>query len=438
MSSNEKLKNKRVILWFLVLFPILPTYFKIYGFHITNVLSFTLFVSALLFRYGKIKNNEATLVNWLIGIWAIFRCYSYISHGQFLEWIWFLLKSIVAGSIVIRAIDSRQFFIKIINSLVYTAGILSIFGLIEAIWHFNVFELLNNSGAVMNYNPLRFGLLRIISFHSQTIVYCVYIMFMMSLCFYAITLSCNRNKKNAFRFIYILLGINAMMTLSRSAIIVLILCQLLLLYRCGFVKFVTRVAAIAMLGVIVMFVIQLFDSTIAEAVANIFYMFLAVFDDRYTLSIASNFGNDNLYAFGNRFDLYSWVFQSMGDKWLTGYGSSTKFLYVREVTNYGLYFWNATKQGIEVQYLNLLYHYGIIGLVSEVAVYLGLLRHCIINKLKSATWESKLSFNFVCLAVFLFYFIQFFAVNSSSEYLMFYVLIFLLLAYNKHTKYEEG
>ena len=60
---------------------------------------------------------------------------------------------------------------------------MSILGIFEEITRVNVFSFLNTDYELI-YNPLRFGLLRILGFSQHTIAHGVYVMFMMSICMY--------------------------------------------------------------------------------------------------------------------------------------------------------------------------------------------------------------------------------------------------------------
>ena len=122
-------------------------------------------------------------------------------------------------------------------------------------------------------------------------------------------------------------------------------------------------------------------------------------------------------ATGQRIILYEWVRNSMGNNWLLGNGMNAKFNYEYKNTD-GIYIWKSYKQSIEVQYLNLLYHGGIVTLICECFLYLGSIIESAKNALRKTEWEKHISFSMVCLVTFLAYFIAFFSISKSSEWKM--------------------
>lgn len=436
MRPRIKISLYNLIQVLLIFFPILPFYFMVGNICVSNILIAVvglLGLCIIIRKHSLYVKIDGILL--LLLIWIGIRFIAYELSKDFMEGIWFLFRTLICGIVVITGIRNRDNFLRAIYVLVYTSGIIACFGIIESITHFNVFSLINTAGTILNYNPLRFGLLRILSFTSQTIVYCIYCMFMASMAFYLLSIERKKVKKRLLLFIYFLLWVNGLLTLSRSVILAFVVSQLLLLYGCGYSKFIIRIFQIIFCGLICYIVLGFFIPQIKTIVENLIFMILAVFNDNYANTISSSFGSDNLKGIGNRFQLYSWVWDSLKGNLLWGMGSRTQFEY-QYTAHYGVYYVPSTKTSIEVQYLYVLFHYGIVGLVSEVLAYIAVLWKCIKTNFKPALWEGKISFNFVCLVVFLVYFIAMFAVNQSSESRIFYVLVFLLLAYCNTHKFE--
>lgn len=437
MKIRFRMNLKALILVFAILFPILPLYFMVAGVCISNLLCLAVGILGcmiLIPKYGiSIRRRYVSAV---LAVWIALRFLQYEFFSDYIEGIWFLFRTLICGYVVIRGLSDREVFLKVIRGIVYTSGVLAVFGVVESLTQFNIFELLNTSNAVLNYNPLRFGLLRILSFTSQTIVYCIYCMFMASLAFYLLSIEKNIRKRGILRTIYILLWLNGLLTLSRSAIMAFIVCQMILLYGCGYTRFVKRVGMILLLLAAVYGAACLAVPEAAMAGRNLLYMILAVFDGSYADVIKTSFGNDNLTGVGHRTLLYQWVWESIqGHMWF-GLGPEAQFEY-DYTARYGVYSVPSIKTSIEVQYLYLLYHYGLIGLASEVFAYLAVIWYAVKIRFKPASWEGKLSFSYVCLSVFLVYFIAMFAVNQSSEVRAFYILVFLLLGYGGQRKFDS-
>jgi hypothetical protein len=282
---------------------------------------------------------------------------------------------------------------------------------------------------------IRFGMLRIMSYSAQPIVYGVYLLFCMCLCFYLFQFSSLKKERITLKVIYILLWVNLLLTLSRSVIIFAILSQLVLLYISGTRIFFVRLLQIIVVLLAVCIVASVISSKALEIIKNFVFMNLAIFNDDYSSAISGSFGS-NASGVGNRIDLYNWVAKSMDDKWLFGFGPLAKFNY-----EYIVHSWVYTninvKESIEVQYLDVLYHYGIVGLLGEIIMYVSILITATKN-VKKASWESKVGFGTVCLILFVSYFLNFFFVNQSSDKGIFYVTIMIFAMYCYNSKFEKS
>lgn len=435
----NKSKNTIRIL-FAVLFPIIPYYFQILGFNASNVLAaifiILTFTCGGLHFSGKIKCN---LLIFAFILWILCTCLCNVLSEASAEAVFFLLR-IFAIFICIGTIKDKRIFNDVLLAIVYTYGVIAFFGVIEAITRFNIFSLINNAGATFNYNAPRFGLQRILTFGAHTIVHGLYVMFGLALCLYLLQFYKKESKpRKVIVCIYLLLWINLILTLSRSAILCTILCHILLLIFMGAKKMLRTILKCIAILVVTYFTCVLVAPEVAEFIRNSYFMVLAVFNDNYLSIISSTFGNDNLNAFGNRTDLYDWVTNSMNRHWIFGNGVNARFDYAYQDTN-GEYFWMAHKTSIEVQYLATLYRYGIAGLLSECMVYITLLCEGIKKRKYRYPEEKKLSFNQMSIALFISYYVAMFMVNSSSERNMFFVIVVLFISYNFNQQFakEEG
>lgn len=430
--NSFKISQKNIIAIFAFLFPIIPLYFQIAGVNGINALS-ALFIFCVLMAKGTKVNMKISLsaVSIVVSIWIICRCASFVVSGDMLEIIYFLLRTVGVFYALNKIISNRRYFLLMIKAVVYSCFFVSFFGLVEAVTHFNIFSLLNTTGE-LNYNPLRFGLLRILSFSSHTIVYGIYLMFGLALCLYYMQFVKNSKRQyRVYQIGYILIWINMLLTLSRSSIIAAIVSQLMILYFSGARKFFINLLKIIVVAAVAMVLLSLAVPKVADMITNVWYMILAMLNDDYASLISSSFGEDNLGGVGNRVDLYAWVAEEMRGHWLWGHGMGAEFSHSYSATN-GLYFWMAHKTSIEVQYLDVLYHYGLIGMLTEIAVYLGLLFSAIRNKLSKKNWEPSVGFNGVAFSVFVCYFAAMFAVNQSSDRNIFYLFTMIFLLYNKN------
>ena len=135
-------------------------------------------------------------------------------------------------------------------------------------------------------------------------------------------------------------------------------------------------------------------------------------------------------AFGDRLKLYSWVFNSVKNNFIIGVGEKTNFNQEITIKN-SLYTYNAIKNSIEVHYLYCLFHFGIVGMVSEIYLYMGNL----INSFKAIRvhkiFENKISFEFTIFIIILFNIIAMFGIMQGEEMYTLYLLLFIWINYRK-------
>lgn len=436
----RNIRRKSLIYIFICLFCILPAYFQIGGVRASNVLAlgFVLAWVLLTFTIKKIYLTNALLVS--IIIWVILRLVTLISHGEISRMVVFLFSGPLLGMVIIPEIDDREKFLRAIDVIINTFAILAILGIIESLTRFNVFSLLNNSGADLNYNNARLGIVRIISFTGQTINYCLCCSIVAILVVYRITNTESRRRKLSLKLTYVLLCINIILTLSRSIIICFIVSQLVILYKMGMKILVKRILQIALILFAIGYIWSLIGGTDDNFIMQIVYMILAVFDERFADKLAVNWGKEDKTGVGDRVLLYSWVWSSMRNNLnniLLGVGEKLDFLYSYQNTD-GIYSWTQTKNGIEVNYLSLMYHYGILGLISEIAVYIVLFVKGIIGS-RNIQYDNgdKINFNYIFFVIILVNFMAWFGVGQGAEKPLLYIIIFLFLSYNYYGLWSE-
>lgn len=431
-----KLSRSGIMYIFITVFPIIPYYFEIFGISFSNIIAvLTLMILFLMSRMSVRREDTIikTALPWLLWVLSMVLCN--VVKGEMQEGIFILMRMIAIYLCVTGSIKSKDTFLKALHILVVTYGIVGILGVIEGITRMNAFSFLNTMGVDLNYNPLRFGVKRILGFASQTIVYGIYISFGLGLCLYMLQMSAlHSRKRNLYLTIYILLWFNLFLTLSRSAILCALLSQGLMLYFMGMRKLLFSIIKVLVGICAIYFFCSLVFPDIAKAISNVFYMLLAVFNYSYADAISSAFGNDNLYAVGNRLDLYNWVADSMDGHWL--FGQNSAFNYAVKNTD-GFYTWTTYKASIEVEYLSSLYNYGLIGLIFQICFFISLIKEGFKKKSKSFLRERNLSFNAVCLSLFISYFMTLFAVNQSSERNMFLIIVMLFISYNKFSQFDD-
>lgn len=424
-----KIKYIDIACFFAILFPIMPSYFEIGGISVINILCVFVILLGLL---GGVTRNIGCVSTdkIIICVWVLWKTIICFFHGSIIGAVVNLLY-IFAVIFVAKSINTFEKIDKIIDCIIYVAGIISIFGLIESLTGFNVFSLLNTSGLSLNYNPPRFGLTRIISSSGHAIEYCLYCMMCMTLTFYRIINMKKSKKKRMFVLIYCLAFVNAVLTLSRFSLICLLICQIAILYASGFNYFLKTMFKVLIGVAFTIALISVFVPEVRNAIQMILYMFLAIFSENYKTLIASSFGTDNLSAFGNRFDLYGWVWNDMKGHYFLGMGPNFEFNHA--FTEYsGIYSWTTMKHSIEVNYLSILWNYGIVTLIFELICIIKIVMYEL--RSKRTKFEGRLSFGKTCGILSICYLISWFSIAQGTEYKLFILITALFFSYRRLSK----
>lgn len=435
MSADSLRFGKiQVILIFAALFPIVPSYFYIAGISARNLLLLgSFFLLAMIELRNKVRIVKEHSVFTFLCLWVGLTSCSMLVYEDYLYMFFHIMLWLGMGVFLINGINHKKIFIKVIDTIIYTSGVVGILGIIEEIFHFNLFGLLNTTDHVLNYMSLRLGILRIVSFTAHTITYGVYCMFALALVFYRLTIP-QTKKSFIFKLIYILLWVNALCTLARSSILCLVLSQLLLLWFCGFQTFFKKMIKIAIPVLLAALILCLFSAKFRNMVQLAFYMVMALFQDEYVdYLVRANFGS-NANAIGQRFDLYLWIWDAVKENLLFGMGRATAFQH---------YFTTAAgnrllKESIEVEWLRTLFRYGIPSMIAQILFFLSLLYSSFKRRSEAAEWEGKISFSTVCFVLFLCYTMVQFAVMQNEDMFFFFFIMCLYLSYLMYDKYSYG
>ena len=281
---------------------------------------------------------------------------------------------------------------------------------IEMITGFNIWSLFTN---VSSNDALRFGLHRAFGSYTTPINNGAFLLLTFPISFYVLNYT---KMKSLGRWTIVLTWIALLATLSRAPILAAIILNVVFVWKNGIVKFIKnnwRKLLIFICLIIVMFLLP----TTRRVLTNFVYMFIAIFDSNVAADISYSFGQ-NVAGIGHRISLYSWVWDSLNNKWI-GNGANSYFVYDFITTQGSLH----TKQSIENYYLAILYKFGIIGLV-----FVGLFFLDTINKYRrivKKTHSEFIKYSFVTTIV---YFLVLFSVSAVDEYRVFLILIILSTA----------
>lgn len=420
-----KISNSKLLVLYCALFPIIPTYLTIPGIaSVTNILGAVLLMVIMLTNQKVMRiPNRTTELSLLI--FAICTILISFAHGAVISGFWFFVSVLLAWAVFARTICDHNKLFSCLDVLVYVSGILSVLAIIEVFTGFNPFLALNNSGADV-VDVHRLGLTRAKSFTYQAITFGNYLTLTSSICVYRIVNCSTGRKKSAFKVIYVLMWLAVLSTISRSSILFFVTCQILLGLCMGQRKIFSKVFFVILIVAISFFVyINLVDDY-KSPIMNLIYLMMSVFDDSYSANLSGVF-----IAEGNRLDLYSWVWDSIQGSRLFGMGPGAVFSHNITYGN-SIYSSVYTKTSIEVEYLNWLFHYGIVGLITKVVFLFFILITCLKNGISGRKKGNFLNFEMALGCAFLAYFVSFFAVMQDTESRIFYILVFLLLAYRRN------
>ena len=399
-------------LFMIFLYPILPQYvYVVGGINVVNML-LAIFCFTYIFMYGKICRfalKDSIIFYWIFMTMMTIR---YFLDAGILKAGTYAMSFIILPLFCISVIDTKNKFIKAIDTLIAAGLFLGILGLIESVLRFNFIQIFASSGSEF-FHEIRYGLLRIMTTFGQPIAYGLYQVFIVALINYRRGIEHNRKYLN---ICYVISVLNIFLSVSRIPILAYIIVQILLTYRRSKKKFLNYIVFAC--------VVSLIGVTIGTA----FGLKIPLVDDLLQtanqLLSGSTSSSNTTVGVGNRFDLWTWVYLSMGDNWIWGNGAVTRFAYK-------VYEWQ-TKTSIENQYLFVLWHNGLVGLVLLILSYVSTLqfswkrRYFYIDQV-----GEKLSFNYAVFILMLVYYIVELGVQETDLTRMYSVMISMLIIYNR-------
>lgn len=413
--------NKTTISWLalvplLYLFPILPQYVYITsGLNVVNFLG-ALFVVVIILGGRVYKWHLPSLMVpyfLYVGIYAVM----YLVEAGILKAGTYTIMCIIVPFLAVGLINDRHKFYKAVDILIDGGFLLAIIGVIEAIVKVNFVQLLATAEDAEFFHEIRYGLLRIMTTFGQPISYGLYQVFITALIIYRLNTKELAEKRRLFLYlVYFLSVLNVMLSVSRIPILACVLLHIFLLYKSSKKKFLNY----AILGIIIVLV----GSIVCESL-GIRVPFISDLLKSLYILISGSESVSSTVGVGNRLDLWSWVYLSMDNSWIWGRGITTEFAYK-------VYDWS-TKTSIENQYLHILYHNGIVGLITLILNYVSTLVFAkkSDHRFGCALDENKISFNGILFVLLFIYYMCEFGVQESDMTRCYVIVIALLISYNR-------
>jgi len=430
-----KINMNGVLLGFIFLYPITPWYITIGSVNLVNILA--IFFVAFWFSLSG-SRWIASFKGTSVCFWLYLVVYSIqaLIDSSFSRSIAYIVAQLVVCIILFTEARKRNIFEQAIDMLIYAAAFLSVMGIFEEVTHINIFHLISGLPISYFYTETRLGIYRIETSFSHPIVYCAYLCIIAGLITYRMNALKGNSKVRIYRVFYFLVLINAVFTMSRSALVVLIAEQIVIGYQTGIIKFSKKMGLIALIALFALVMGAALRLPIIMKLQDLGYMFLAMFDDSYSNLYSTAFGM-NKNAVGNRLELYTWVADAVEGHELFGMGTAAKFAYDVQTTGSAwntIYTW--TKTSIENEYLYNYYIHGIIGVISFSMGILGSILYSIkVNKKRKSIKpvkiynEAELTFSKVMIILLIGYAATLFSVRSSDNVRMYNVLMCLMFGY---------
>jgi hypothetical protein len=367
----------------------------------------------------KIKIKRIWLKNIFISLFPLWLYMTYVAGAYVMdnnvfEAMMTLFNTILLCFSLCIVINTARIFELIINSVLIFAFIICICGIVECFAQNNALL----AYLAEPYIEIRNGIYRICTTFDHPIVYGNYLGIIMILtCFMFFRA---RRKKTRYMLIvlYILAAINLYLTVSRSALIIVVFTQILIFYfleqRKGSITKVFKYFLFPLFGLYAIVSLMLSDSTGSSTVTGIFLDF-------------KKGGITNIAALGDRLSLYIWVWDATKDNALLGNGLYAQLAYQK--SDYFI------KNSIEVEYLYTFFRRGFLGLTLLILSFISMLKYTIKNRFRNI--KNKFDFNYFATFMLIGYYLLLFAVTRQSEQRIFYVFFCLCICYNRFLNRKE-
>lgn len=295
---------------------------------------------------------------------ALFFCVAalrYLVAGRYTTGLGYLLDTIILAVVMSNLIQTRKDFEKYITWFCGFIGIYSILGIVECLTGFNLWNTITGSTDLVY---VRYGLYRSYGSMTNFTNNAFFLLLSIILVIWKVQ-NCRDNQKIKYIAILILVNLNILATLTRSAILLASLLYLILFFRGGMIRFVKKYFLPILIFCTCITIVFMFSETAVNAVKMLANMFVAIVDEDTALTISSEFGG-NESGVGNRFQLYSWVLESIKGNEIYGVGPR-EFAYnwIRSDGRIMI------KESLENQYLSVLYRFGIVGLCLYIPMIFG-------------------------------------------------------------------
>ena len=351
-------------------------------------------------RTIKIAKKNIGLLVSVIGLWFAANMYHFSVSGLLnvvIDYLLVMVPLLDYFTTKERVEDGLELILK-------CSMVMCICGLSDFITKHNIFSFLFN-GSELDSTPdlqMRGAFARSEATFAHAIPFGIYLSVnaLIALYFY------NKTKENKYKYMFFLLIITLLTTISRAPILISLVGLLMFLGMMGFKKVVTGVIRGVAVVAVLMVILYLVLPDAFNSISFIGNAVLGIFSEN-ALQRAGAFENANPFAY--RLSLYSSIGNILSGNWLFGNGNVTQSFY------YGSYLHSS----IDNAYLAWLVRYGIVGFLANVIPLVG----AIIISFRRRSKDNIFILFFVITLMFM---LNWFAVARLSEARL-WSIIFLMV-----------
>lgn len=404
--------SRRWLLYLLIfLYPFLPVNYYVGPLNYSNFCA-VLIVLVFLCLEKTLPFNVTKYIPFFWIFIIVYSVFAFFTNAPLTGMATFVSQFLVSG-VIIYTVKSEKAFFKIIDALIFSSFILGIIGIVEALTKQYLFQ-----GALFDIEEsFRYGVLRSTVTFGHPINFGMYQAIVAIICFYRLSTDITKRRKRMYQVAYAIAIISMFLSVSRLAMCLFIVVQMILVLQRSLTKFIKYACWTILAFAIAVVFMDVMGLQILDLASDMLEM---IFGE--ILGFQTNVASD-IIGMGNRFDLYSWVAEAVkGHEWF-GLG-------VGEVFEHEMYEW-FTKTSIEVQYLNIYYQCGIIGVTFLVVSYINVLRF--FGKKRNRQFhiqnERNMTFTKMLLVLLIMYYICLLGVQETDLTRLYCMLISLGIAY---------
>lgn len=420
-ANNPSLIIKVSLICLTCLFPILPDYFRILGLqsYLYPVLLILLiyFCKTIVLKKVCIERSFIKYFSLIL----IFGIFPYLYNKEFPQAIKFFVINIVLINLIVNEVNSAKIFYLLIDTLIITGIIISIFGLIELLFDYNIFSIIENY--FYENNPIfgpsskyRFGIRRIEQSFNTAITYGVYLTIISFLTMYRLN---NSYKKYKYILLIglILININLFATVSRAPIFICLFFEGVCLFKL-YKNNKNKIFLFFPFFFLIMS--QLIFNV--EFIRNLTNLFISFYDKNYINKISFIENISDLDPLWYRLNIIDPSIDLIKDNILFGIGSTSSWNF--KISEF-------TFSSIDNGYLATLVSFGFFGLINLLIMHLMPLYWALMDIKKDRAKRRCLTFSYIFVIIIISYLLNLFSVARMAESRTIIVLIGLYLSYIK-------